>query len=175
MKGKIYFVLIALVIGFTACDDLALISYDVNLQTGKGNVSNVIVYATDVSDTTIIMNTPMISTTAALDSIGANPDLIKEAILKKSTITVESPENGDLNWLKNATLKIASPGLDTLLIGEVVEMAMDKDQLVIEHNDLDLLDYIKSSEVSFHVVCETDEPILWDHELSLDVKFKVKM
>ena len=99
MKLKITVLAVAFVAFLASCDDFTLLSYDLNFASGAVKIGS-----TEVGDTTYVEETDFINPKGELDDKGVDASIIKEATIKTIKLKLVSPESGNFDWAKSATV-----------------------------------------------------------------------
>ncbi len=172
LKMKKILLPIFIVLGLLAsCDAIdELTKFDLDYQ------SNFSIPPTTLVNIPIALDTPDITTgsESSFESNNTHKDLIESIKLKTMTITIETPEDGDFNFLKEIYIYINAEGLEEIEIANGIDL-QNINSNVLELNILDqeLREYIKEDSFNLKVRTTTDETINETHNIVIDTKFRV--
>jgi len=127
-------------------------------------------------DTPISISTPDITTNSEEKFSGndTKKDLVEEIVLKKLVLTLETPTDSDLSFLKSLTLYIDADGMDETEIASSESISDDIDKtLEMEIPSVDLKEYIFKDSFSIRTKVTTDETISEEHEIIAAMVFTV--
>ncbi len=101
-------------------------------------------------------------------------DLIEEIKLTQLDLTLTSPSNGDLGFLKSIEIFLTADGLPEVKIAwkDNIPSSVDK-YLELVTTTTDLKEYIKKDEFSLKVSIVTDEVLTSDHHIDVHSLFFV--
>ena len=101
-------------------------------------------------------------------------DLIEEIILTQLDLTLTSPPNGDLGFLKSIEIFINADGLSEVKVAwkENIPSNVEK-YLDLETTNADLKEFIKKDEFSLRLSTVTDEVLASDHQINVHSEFFV--
>ncbi|MCB9262287.1 MAG: hypothetical protein H6607_07930 [Flavobacteriales bacterium] len=170
MKLKITTLILASVAFFSACDELNIVNYDLNFATAA-----ITIKSTTVADTTYTLESEAINPKAELENNGISSDVLKEATIKSARIDLVSPETGNFDWAKGATIKVSADGQPLMEIAKVEDIPEGLKSFEISTLDIDLLPYLKAGEFKLFLEGTTDQQILVDHEVTITVVFNVSI
>lgn len=149
-------------------DDLT--KFDMDYQ------SNYSVPASTLINAPIIFDTPDITTESetTFENNNTKKNLIESIKLKRIKLTIESPENGNFNFLKEMHVFINTEGLEEIEIANIYDLE-NTNSNTIELNLLDkeLKEFIKKDSFNLRVKTITDENISETHDILIDTKFRV--
>lgn len=101
-------------------------------------------------------------------------DLIEEIILKQLDLTLTTPSNGDLGFLKDIEIYIKADGLSEEKVAWKNDIPTNVDKYIeLETTSKDLKEYIKKDNFSLKVTTTTDELITSDHHINIHSVFFV--
>ncbi len=162
------FIVLGLLVSCDAIDELT--KFDLDYQ------SNFSIPPTTLVNIPIALDTPDITTgsESSFESNNTHKDLIESIKLKTMTITIETPEDGDFNFLKEIYIYINAEGLEEIEIANGIDL-QNTNSNVLELNILDqeLREYIKEDSFNLKVRTTTDETINETHNIVIDTKFRV--
>lgn len=170
MKNNLLTLFVAFVLLFSCdvVDDLT--KFDLDYQT------NYTVAATTIINTPFSLDTPDVTTESDsnFESNNTHKDLIESIKLKGLKLTIDAPEDGDFNFLKEVHIYIEAEDLDELEIANVFDLE-NTNSSFIELNVLgeELKAYIKKDSFNLRVRTVTDETINESHDIIIDTKFRV--
>ena len=127
-------------------------------------------------DTPISISTPDITTNSEEKFSGndTKKNLIEEIIMKELVLTLQSPSDSDLSFLKNLTLYIDADGMEEREIASRMSIPNDIGKtLEMETPSLDLKEYIFKDSFSIRTKVTTDETISEEHEINAAMVFTV--
>lgn len=170
MKNNLLTLFVAFVL-LSSCDVVDdLTKFDLDYQT------NYTVAATTIINTPFSLDTPDVTTESDsnFESNNTHKDLIESIKLKGLKLTIDAPEDGDFNFLKEVHIYIEAEDLDELEIANVFELE-NTNSSFIELNVLgeELKAYIKKDSFNLRVRTVTDETINESHDIIIDTKFRV--
>ena len=169
MKSAI--VLVSMMLLAVSCEEVnELTKFDIEYD------KSFTVPATLGIDTPISISTPDITTNSEEKFSGndTKKDLIEEIVLKELVLTLESPTNSDLSFLKSLTLYIDADGMDETEIASSESIPDDIGKsLEMETPSVDLKEYIFKDSFSIRTKVTTDETISEEHEINAAMVFTV--
>ena len=124
------------------------------------------------SDSTLNIETPSINTgiTDAVAQYNTGLDLIEEISLTSMTLTLSSPAGGDFGFLSTIEIFINATGQDELELAFDTNVAADAGAVLeLETSTMDLQDYIKSDNFSLRFSIGTDETVLEEQEITMNM------
>lgn len=117
------------------------------------------------------METNSESTFASNDT---RKELIEEIILTKLDLTLTSPTNGDLGFLKSIEIYITADGLSDVKVAWKDNIPSNIDKfLELDTSNADIQEFIKKDEFSLKVSSVTDEVLASDHHIDIHSEFFV--
>jgi len=170
MKARITTALACLCLLITSCTDVSLLDFDMDFATAE-----LTILANENPDGTFDLVSPPINPKEEMDNYGVSADAIKEVKIKKVNIVLKTPETGNFNWAKNATVSISADGQPAEVIGEILEVPLEINEITVIVNDKDIAEYLKAGSFTLTLHAETDEAILVDHVVEITTTFKVKI
>ena len=101
-------------------------------------------------------------------------DLIEEIILTQLDLTLTSPSNGDLGFLKSIEIYLSADGLSDVKVAwkDDIPSSVDK-YLELETTNIDLKEFIKKDEFALKVTTVTNEILTSDHHIDVHSVFFV--
>ncbi|WP_299108305.1 hypothetical protein [uncultured Winogradskyella sp.] len=170
MKNNLLTLFLAFVV-LNSCDVVDdLTKFDLDYQT------NYSVAATTIINTPFSLDTPDVTTESDsnFESNNTHKDLIESIKLKNLKLTIDAPESGNFNFLKEVHIYIEAEDLEELEIANVFDLENTNSNLV-ELNVLgeELKAYIKKDNFNLRVKTVTDETISETHDIIIDTKFRV--
>lgn len=170
MKSNLLTILLALVV-LVSCDVVdELTKFDLDYQT------NYSIAATTLINTPFTLDTPDVTTESesSFESNDTHKDLIESIKLKSLKLTIDAPEDGDFNFLKEVHIYIDAEDLDEVEIANVYDLE-NTDSNILELDVLgeELKAFIKKDSFSLRVQTVTDETINETHDIIIDTTFRV--
>lgn len=101
-------------------------------------------------------------------------DLIENITLKTLTLTIESPENGNFDFLESIQIFIQSDGLPEVEVANRSSVPNGSMTLNLETFDGDLSEYVKAESFNIRVKVFQDDSIDETLDVRSDLTFKVK-
>ena len=162
------FVVFAVLFSCSVLDELT--KFDLDLQTRYS------IPASTIVNVPASLATPDVTTESesTFENNNTNKDLIESIKLKNINLSIETPEDGNFNFLKEIHVYIEADGLDELEIANMYDLENTNSSAL----DLDVLDqelkaYIKKDSYSLRVKTTIDETVSETHEIIIDTKFRV--
>ncbi len=162
---KKFLILLLAVTGLIACekiDELTHFTLDVDEQISIDPIPVI---------PSIPLNIPIPSVETNSESVfennNTNKDLVEEARLTKMTMSIDTPSNGNFNFLESVNIYISAEGLDEILMATRSSIPDGLKVLELEPTGADLTEYVKKDEISLRVETTIDEITL--NEYSIDV------
>ena len=127
-------------------------------------------------ETPISISTPDITTNSEEKFSGndTKKDLVEEIVMKELVLTLQSPSDSDLSFLKNLTLYIDAEGMEETEIASRENIPDDiGSKIEMETTNADLKEYIFKDSFSLRTKVTTDETISEDHEINAAMVFTV--
>lgn len=162
------FITFGLLTNCSVIDELT--KFDLDYQT------NYSVSSTTLINTPFSLDTPDVTTESesSFENNNTHKDLIESIKLKTIKLTIEAPENGDFNFLKEIHVYINSENVEEIEIANSFDLE-NTDSGVLELDVLgqELKAYIKEDSFNLRVKTITDETISETHDIVIDTKFRV--
>ena len=162
------FIVFGLLISCDAIDELT--KFDLDYQ------SSFSIPPTTLVNIPISLDTPDVTTgsESSFESNNTNKDLIESIKLTMMTMTIEAPEDGDFNFLKEIYIYINAEGLEEIEIANGIDLEnINSNILELNILDQELKEYIKEDSFNLKVRTTTDETINETHNIVIDTKFRV--
>jgi hypothetical protein len=169
MKKTQLLVLLSLFL-FSACDDVSLLSYDLDLKTAI----IVIKQNADPNATIELLSGP-VNPADEMDKKGVNKDLIKKSKVKSVTIKLLTPETGNFDWAKEVSVYVTADGKSEKLIATTNDVPDGIQSLTVNTENVDLVDYLQDGIFNFKVVSINDQEIPVDHEAEVSAVITVEL
>jgi hypothetical protein len=170
MKNNLLTLFIAFAV-LVSCDVVdELTKFDLDIQ------SNYTVASTTLINSPIDFNTPDVTTDSesSFESNNTHKDLIESIKLKKIQLTIDSPSDGDFNFLKEMHVYIEAEGVEEVEIANVFDLEnTDSNTLELDVLGEELKAYIKEDNYTLRIKTITDETINQNHDITIDTKFRV--
>ncbi len=169
MKRSIILILFALAL--TQCDQLdKLTQFDVDYDT------SVTISSTVGLDVPFEIATPEVTTNSEseFEVNDTRKDLVEEITLKKLSLMITVPDDGDFDFLNDIEVYISADGLEEKKVAwkdnipESIGNSLD-----LETSDIDLQEYIKKDSFNLRIKTTTDKVITQDHEIEIHSVFHV--
>lgn len=170
MKLKITVLAVAFVAFLTACDDFSLLNYDLNFAS-----ASVTIGSTEVGDTTYVEETEFLDPKGEMDKVGVDASAIKEATIKTIKLVLKSPETGNFDWARSASVTVMDASGASEEIASVDNVADGLTEIELTGLGVDLTQYLQGGEFKFKVTTTTDAPIAVDHEVIVETTFNVSL
>ncbi|MGB1270076.1 MAG: hypothetical protein ACPG45_10095 [Flavobacteriaceae bacterium] len=168
MKNILY---ICLLVVLSQCDII-----DKFTQFNIDHQTEFTVGSSTVINTPIDINTPDITTNSSSEfsNNDTRADLIESIKLTSLKLSINSPTDGNFNFLKSVTIYIDADGLDEIEIASITDIPDDDmDTLDLITSGSDLKAYIKKDSYTLRVETVTDQLISEDHVIKADSRFRV--
>ncbi|QCE41217.1 hypothetical protein [Psychroserpens sp. NJDZ02] len=162
------FVSSMLLLNCDAIDELT--KFDLNYQTSYS------IPSTTLIDTPFNVLTPDVTTESesSFESNNTHKDLIESITLSSLKLTIDAPEDGNFNFLKEIHIYIEAEGLDELEIANLFDLEnTDATTLNLSTTGQELKEFIKKDSYSLRITTVTDETISETHDIIIDTKFRV--
>jgi hypothetical protein len=120
--------------------------------------------------------TPDITTNSesTFASNNTRKDLIEEIKLTNMNLIIQSPTNGNFNFLKSISIYIKAEGLAETRVAWKDNIANNQSRtLSLDITEADLKEYIKKDKYTLRLNTVMDELITSDHTIKLDANFYV--
>ena len=163
-----YFIAFVLLLNCSVVDELT--KFDLDYQT------NYSVQSSTLINTPFDFQTPDITTESesTFENNDTRKDLIESIKLKTIKLTIETPEDGDFNFLKEIHIYINAEDIEEVEIANAFNLEDNNaTTLTLEVTDEELKEFIKKDRFNLRVKTVTDETINETHEITIDTKFRV--
>lgn len=164
---KLSLLILTAVLFFSSCDFLSQFTqFDLPYETSF-TVPLIV-----ASDSTLNIETPAINTgiADAVSQYDTGLDLIEEIKLTSMTLNLSSPAGGDFGFLSTIEIFINATGLDELPLAFDTNVAADAGAVLeLETSIEDLQDYIKQDNFSMRFSIGTDETVLEEQEITVNM------
>lgn len=155
----------------SSCDIIdELTKFDLDYQT------NYSISSTTLINTPFSLFTPDITTNSesSFEINNTNRDLIESIKLKQIKLTINTPNDGNFNFLKEIHIYIEAEDIEEVEIANVYDLE-NTDSNILELDVLgeELKAFIKKDNFNLRVKTVTDETISETHEITIDTKFRV--
>jgi hypothetical protein len=127
-------------------------------------------------DTPISIPTPDITTDYEEKFSGndTKKDLVEKIFMKELVLSIKSPQEADLSFLKSLTIYINAEGMEETEIASRESISNDiGSTLEMETSGVDLKEYIFKDSFNLRTKVTTDETISEDHEINAAMVFTV--
>jgi len=155
----------------TSCDVIdELTKFDLDYQTNYSIAPTILI------DTPFNLDTPDITTDSesSFENNNTHKDLIESIKLKSIKMTIESPENGNFNFLKEIYVYINADGLEeTEIANTVIHDNTNSNVIELDVLGQELKTYLKEDNFNLRIKTITDETISETHTIVVDTKFRV--
>ena len=173
-KFKMKKSLLLLFIAFTLLSSCSVIDeltkFDLDYQT------NYSVASTTIINTPINLTTPDVTTQSesTFENNNTHKDLIESIKLKNIKLTIDTPEDGNFNFLKELHVYINAEGVEELEIANIYDLE-NTNSAILELDILgeELKEFIKKDRFNLRIKTVTDETISESHDIIIDTKFSV--
>lgn len=170
MKFKIYLLLISF-IGIVSCDKIdELTKFDIDYK------QSITIPSSTVFTAPFSILTPDTETNSesSFESNNTRKDLIEEIKLTKLNLTVTSPSDGNLQFLKSVTIFIEAEDLEETKIAWKEDISEPVgNYLELEVSNEDLKEYIKKASYKLKVNTITRSTLKEDHDIEINTTFFV--
>ncbi|GGW57508.1 hypothetical protein GCM10008085_06380 [Winogradskyella epiphytica] len=153
------------------CDVIdELTHFDIDLQT------NYSVPATTLIDTPFNFNTPEVTTESesTFENNDTNSNLIESIKLKRIKLTIDSPTEGNFNFLREMHVYIKADNVEEVEIANIYDLQnTNSNNLELDVLGEELEAYIKKDSYQLRIKTITDETLNQTHDITIDTKFRV--
>ncbi len=170
MKKFLFPLLASLTLLFNCDVADKLTKFDLNLQT------NYTIEPTVLVDSPFNTFTPDVTTESesTFQNNNTNKDLIESIKLSRIQLTIDTPADGNFNFLKEIHVYIEAEGLEEIEIANRFELENSNSlTLGLDVLGQELKEYLKKDSYSLRVQTTTDETISETHEIIIDTRFRV--
>lgn len=147
-----------------------LTKFDLDYQT------NYSVASTTIINTPFNLFTPDVTTQSesSFENNNTHKDLIESIKLKKIRLTIDAPEDGNFNFLKEIHVFINAEGVEEVEIANIFGLEDTNSNIL----DLDILGqelkaFIKKDSFNLRIETVTDQTISETHDITIDTKIRV--
>ena len=165
MKYLPLFGLLAVVL--TGCDKLT--HFPMNYST-YFTISSTTVVNLPVSVSTPEVETESESTFAHHNT---RADLIERIWLRRATLRVESPSNGDFSFIERLDVYLRAEGLPEILVAWAHDIPAGEDEIDIDVIEDDLRAYLLAERFTIRTETTTDEVITQNYQIECETDFMV--
>ncbi|MBU2921585.1 hypothetical protein KO504_09555 [Winogradskyella psychrotolerans] len=147
-----------------------LTKFDLDYQT------NFSVASTTLINTPFNLFTPDITTDSesSFEINNTHKDLIESIKLKRIKLTINSPDDGNFNFLKEIHVYIEAEDIDEVEIANIYDLEnTNSNTLELDILGEELKAYIKKDNFNLRVRTVTDETINETHDITIDTTFRV--
>jgi hypothetical protein len=162
---------ILLVLFLSACDEI-----DKFTQFEMSYHTSMVIPASTGLNLPFNFQSPDIETKAesTFEVNNTRKDLIEEVLLKKLSLSLTEPEQGDLGFLKSIKIYLSAEGEDKILLAWKDPVDPNAGKLIeLETSSANLAAYIKMDAFSLSYTTVTDEVINSDHHIDIDAVFNI--
>ena len=154
-----------------SCEKLSeLTVFDIEDET------EITIPASTIIDSPFSIETPPISTNSEseFENNNTNSDLIESIVLKSLSFAIESPDDGNFNFLQEVRIFISADGLDEVEIAFAENLEDDNLKSIdLTVLDIELKDYVKQDSYNLRASTITDRTINEDHTIKISSTFTV--
>ncbi|MDO6595810.1 hypothetical protein Q4512_02720 [Oceanihabitans sp. 2_MG-2023] len=162
------FISFALLLNCSVVDELT--KFDLEYQTSYSVPSSTLL------NTPFDFQTPDMTTESesTFENNDTRKDLIESIKLKTIKLTIETPEDGNFNFLKEIHIYINAEDVEEIEIANAFDLEnIGATTLELEVTDEELKEFIKKDSFNLRVQTVTDETINETHDITIDTKFRV--
>lgn len=163
--------LFAILVTITSCDAVdELTKFDLDYTT------NYTIEASTVVDVPIDILTPEVTTNAEeeFESNDTRKDLIESIKLKTLTLSLNTPQDGNFNFINDITIFIRAEGLAEVAIASATDLPENAARRVeLDTDNVELKEYIKADSYTLRTMTTTDGVITEDHNIDIRTVFRV--
>ena len=167
---KLGIVILSMIL-FAACEQIDdFTKFDVDYETTFSIPDSINV------DTPVSLETPSITTNASqrLADNNTSTDLVEEIVLSELTLDVQTPADGNFQFLKNISISINAEGMEEQLLASRESIPEDiGDQLVLETGSADLKEYLLQDSFQLKMNFASKHGLDQDHEIKVRTVFTV--
>lgn len=155
---------------FLSCEDELdkLTMFDIDNSTSFS------IPATTIIDSPIAINTPEIESNSNNDFENNNSrkELIESAKLTRLQLTVDSPDNGNFDFLNEVELFISADGLTEIPLASIENIPADQlKELNLTPTSEELRPYLQADNYNVRVRAITDETIAQEYTINVNFTF----
>ncbi len=163
--------LLLITVALTSCDAIdELTKFDLDYTT------NYTIQASTIIDTPIDILTPDVTTNSEeeFESNDTRKDLIESIKLRTLTLNLNTPEDGNFNFINDITIFIRAEGLPEVAIASATDLPENGSRSVaLETDNVELKEYIKADSYTLRTMTTTDGTISQDHNIDIRTVFRV--
>ena len=166
--------LLLVFIAFTLLQSCSVIDeltkFDLDYQT------NYSIASTTIINTPFSFNTPDVTTDSesSFENNNTQKDLVESIKLKRIKLTIQTPENGNFNFLKEINVYINAEGVEEIEIANIYGLEnTNSNFLELDVLGQELKAFIKKDSYNLRIETVTDETISETHDIIIDTKFRV--
>ena len=162
------FMTFALLSSCSIIDELT--KFDLDYQT------NYSVASTTIINTPFNFFTPDVTTQSesSFENNNTNKDLVESIKLKNIKLTIDTPEDGNFNFLKEIHVYINAEGVEELEIANIFGLEdTNSNMLELDILGQELKAFIKEDSFKLRIETVTDQTISETHDITIDTKFRV--
>ncbi|MGB0981353.1 MAG: hypothetical protein ACPGUH_04555 [Winogradskyella sp.] len=170
MKKNILLSITTFVLLFNCSIVDELTKFDIDYQTSYS------VAPTTLIDSPFSIFTPDVTTESqsTFENNNTRTDLIESIKLKHITLTLESPESGNFDFLKEIHVYIEADDVDEVEIASVFNLEnTNSNTLTLDVADEELKAFIKKDSYKLRIKTITDETISETHDIIINTTFRV--
>ena len=173
MKRLLYITLAFSILTFTACEESDL---SINFDLTKGDIAFTLTADQVINSNgqPIEVSTPAQSTlTGDMADYADQLDKVESAKLKTLKVSIVSPAEQKFSFVDEVKFYITGKDIDEVLVGSKSDIDASASVVELDINDLNLVEYIKSGEVSTRVSVTTSEGIDNDCDMIADMTYQI--
>lgn len=107
---------------------------------------------------------------------GVTKDLVRSIRVSAAQLVLLSPTNSNLSWLGGFRVKLASPGLETIVIAHLDDVTGLGPEYPLDRDDVDLTPYVTADEMTLSLDMDPPQSKPFpDHSVRLDLTFFVDL
>lgn len=127
-------------------------------------------------NTPVDIPTPDVTTnsTTVFENNDTRSEWIEEITLRHLNLEITAPPGETFSFLKSITLFISADGLGELELASKSNISSDASRIELDVSTSDFSEYIKKDTYSIRTELVTDEAILQDVDVKMDLGFKVR-
>lgn len=168
-KNRILSLLLLIIV--TSCDKLdELTQFNLNYTTQYTIASSTVL------DLPISIFTPEVTTNSEseFENNDTRSDLIESIVLTDLTLTIDTPQNGNFDFLNDVEIFITAEDLPEIIIASINDIPENGSfQVSLNTTGNELKEYIKKDSYTLKVTTVTDGTITEDHTIDISTTFAV--
>jgi uncharacterized beta-barrel protein YwiB (DUF1934 family) len=174
MKKSLFISLTLSILSFTACEESDLsINFDLNQADIEFTLS-----AADVVNSngeTVEISTPAKSTlTGDMEQYADKLDKVESAKLSTLRVSIVAPTTPKFSFVKEVKFYITGTGIPETLVGSKSNIDATASSVDLDIEDVELVKFIRSGEVSTRVSFMTDEGIDEDCDMKAEMTYTIR-